>query len=152
MLTEALSEEEENHLYNLSIIPLIAIFVLIMGYFVHLMQIGSLKSVSDYVFRIGLLMAILEPVAFFGTFEWLYSRKVKKTASFYMRRFVGKMAITLAMMASLFGIFSILLYATQMLTNEFVDLVGSFLMWTIIWATIAFRFRKVFSKLYHGQW
>jgi hypothetical protein len=152
MVTEELSKKEEIHLYNLSVIPCAIVFILIMVYFVYLMHTNPIKSVADYLFRVGSLIAIFLPLSIFGTFELLYSRKVKKPFKIHLKRFIGKMVVALTMMSSLFGILSIFFYGIPTFVSEAVALICSFTIWSLIWAITILRFRRVFDKLYQGQW
>jgi len=152
MTKEGMSREEEIHLYNLSTIPFAIVFFLIMVYSVHLMQTNPIESLTDYLSRVGWLMAVLLPVAFFGAFEVLYGQKVRKSFRVSLKRFTGKMAISIAMMSSLFGIFGILLTVVSASVNEFTVLISGFIIWSLIWVIITLRFRGAFDKIYKGQW
>lgn len=152
MPTEELSKEQENHLYNLSTIPFTIAFVVIMAYFVYLMQSHIINSVAEYLLRIGLLMGILEPIVFFGTFELLYARKTKTPISFHAKRFAGKIILAFTMIASLFGFLGFLLNIAPTNISEPFALIFSFVAWSIMWTILTLSFKPLFSRLLKGQW
>lgn len=95
MANEELSQQEINHLYNLCAISVIAIFFIILAYFNYLMYTGSLITRSDYLLKVGLPFMILGPTAGAVTFEVCYHQKIRKTLSFHLKRFTGRMIIFL---------------------------------------------------------
>ena len=152
MTFEELSPEEENHLYNLSGIPFLATFISIMIYFVYLMQHDVLKSVTDFLMHIGLLLATIPPVTMSLAFEILYSRKVKVSPRFHIKRFSGRTVIILAGTLSLLALFGVFSKVVPLPIDEGSIFLCSFVIWISIWFVIVIKFKQSLNKLTKGHW
>lgn len=147
-----LSWEESNRLFGMSTIPSLIVVFIVLIYFVHLMQNDLLKSPWDYLIHVFLPLVTGAPIVAFLSFEILYSRKIKKTLMYHLKRFLGRTFVLLASTSSLFGFF----IAANAVLSELMGWENSLIVGGIIWvltfSLIATRFRKLFTKLNKGKW
>lgn len=151
MTTEELSWEETNHLYKLCLIPTFIIFFIILVYFNYLMYTGSLKTLWDFIIRVGWLY-IFMPITFFIAFELLYHRKIKKPPTFHLKRLIGRMLLLLLSALSFFGFLFVTQPVFYPIMGNWGGLVVGSVLWTVFFTLVIIRFRKLFAKLDRGNW
>ena len=146
-----LSEREEIHLYNLSLIPAGLVLIAFLVSFVYLMQSGSLRTISDFLeFAIPFWLLIIETIFF--SYEVLYGKKLSK--SFNRKRFIGRTIITV----SAFGLFGLLIILLNLLIfqfpwiNEPIMLFLTGVIWFVAWIVLLTRLKGIFNKLSKGEW
>jgi hypothetical protein len=155
MMAKQITQEELNRLYSMSIIPAIIIFAFVLVYysFVHLEQISSSGSLMlDLLVNLFPLILLLPPLAFFLTFEILYSQRVKDTAKLCIRRFLGRMVILLVSVALFLFIYMTSYFFFAPLISEKFAILLSFWLWLIVLGLFVARLGHVFSKLEKGEW
>lgn len=150
MTKEELSWEEKNHLYKLCLIPTFAVFFIVLVYFNYLMYTDPMKTLWDFIIRVGWLY-IFMPITFFITFEVLSYRKMK-SPTFHLKRLVGRILLLLLGAFSFFGF----LFATQMVFSPIIgnwegSVVGSVL-WVILFTLVVMKLKNFFKKLDKGDW
>lgn len=142
MAESDLTLEERDHLYKMSAIAFTIVFSVVMLYFVYLMHTDPLKTLWDFIVRIGLPLAVGLPAAFFLVFEVLYYRRAKKKARFHLGRLANNVLIVIAGILSLFlvqGAFFVIFSTT--LSERRAVLFGTGL-WTLAFLIVVLKLRK----------
>lgn len=150
MTTEELSWEERNNLYKFCLIPTFIVFFLILIYFNYLMYTDSLKTLWDFITRVGWLY-IFMPTAFFITFEVLYHQRIEKPLKFHFKRLLGRLLLLLLSTLSFFGFLLVIQPVFYPIVGDWVGVVGSVL-WVIFFTLVVIKFRKLFAKFDRGDW
>jgi hypothetical protein len=152
MTTMELSQKEERHLLNLSVIPAALVTYLLIACFFYFTPNQLSLSMWDYLARFGIPFAIAIPITIFLSFEILYSRKINKPISYHIKRFLGRMSIILTGIL-IFVIALVMIYfALISWIDEWKVLLLTGVIWFGIWGPSVFRFKKTLKKLYKGQW
>jgi small-conductance mechanosensitive channel len=144
-----LSQEETNHLYELSTIPMALVFFIFLGYFVYLEDNSLLKTQLDFIFRLFLPFAFSCLESGFVAFEVLYHRRIKKPLRFQLKR------LTLNSLIMLFGIALFLVFSLGL--NSFLSpIVGneeflvSALLTLLVFSAVILTFKDVIARLYES--
>ena len=121
MATEGrLSQKEEERLWILSIGPLISVVVCLIAYFAHLKSIGVIPSDRVLVFYAVLLGVFVLTVGA-GIYEIASSRKVEKSVSFRVKRFLSRTAFFCAYTLGFYVLWSVLtLYLSSVLKEDYI--------------------------------
>jgi hypothetical protein len=152
---EELTQKEANRLYTLSAIPAVLVFAIVTVYysFVHLDQLPPSQSLMwDLLLNLLPLTLIGMPTTFLLTFEILCNRKLRSTANFHIKRFLGRMA-TVLFCAMLFFASYLLSYSLLVpLVSERGAILSSFLLWLLLILIFLSKFKLFFNKLEKGTW
>ena len=106
--TEAeLTFEERKHLYNMLAIAFLLTVWAFLAYFVYLMDTNPLQIGWDFTIRFGIPFSIVEPTAWFLSYEVFYPKRVRKSRMFHIRRFARRTLSMITVMVSFFGIMSL---------------------------------------------
>jgi hypothetical protein len=147
-----LSEEEERHLYNLSIIPAaIVTYVLLICFFYFGRKTQSL-SLFYYLTHFGIPFMIAIPLTIFLSFEILYSRKTHSFANGQLKRFFGRMSLLLLGVFVLLSALGITFFVLSNSIDQWNLLLLSAILWFVIWTPLMLRFKGVFKRLSSGRW
>jgi hypothetical protein len=142
-----LSPEEERHIKNLSVIPAALVFYVFLGYFIYLVHIKSPLATKFFVQYFVLVFMLVFPVTYFGSEQFLRSRREKRPLAFYTKRFVGNVSLFI-IGAVIFEVVWVLTnLALSSLTNSTTVVIVTGIIWFAIWALTVFHFREKFSNL-----
>lgn len=151
MTEEELSWKEQEDIRKLCVIPTLIAFLAILTYFVYLMHNNALATVWDYFSQIGLLFATIPLTIFMATYEVLYSRKVKKTLKFHLKRFAGRMFIILLAFSSFFMSLVLSYIALSPTIGDEAVLPG-IVIWLIGIFIVGTKFSEFFGRFEKGEW
>jgi flagellar biosynthesis protein FlhB len=124
-----LSQKEEIHLYNLSLIPSLIVLYAFLIYFAFALHYNIFKTLLDTLLFMSYGFASMLATAFLS-FEILYSRRLG--VKFQLKRFVGRIIIMLAAITLLIVIVDF--FASQLTwASETFTLSVSVVLWSSIW-------------------
>jgi hypothetical protein len=149
---EELSPEEERHISNLSVIPAAVLTYILVALFVYVGHDQQHFTLWYYLIYFGLPFVIAVPATIFIAFEILYSRKTGKPVRCYAKRLTGRMMIMIAGVSIFFGILGATYFALPAWVDQWNVLLLSGIVWFAIWIVLVWRFRRIFDRLYRGQW
>jgi len=136
-----ITPEEENRLYNISIIPTAVVSYALIIVFILLTRGQPLPNLWFILTYFGIPFAFLSITTIFLSLEILYSRRTKQPIYSNIRRFFNRM-IALIGGIGLFGGIVVLTYIT--LTPKIDDkgiLLLATVIWFALWILLVFRFK-----------
>ena len=148
----ALSPEEENHIRNLSLIPVALVFYVFLGYIAYLIKVNATLPLPFIMGYFALFFLLVFPLLFHGTEQVLRSRREKKPLRCYAKRFVGSMAISLLGATTFGGVWFVTAVSLSSLVDWSMLLIIIYAVWTGIWIITYFRFRRKLDSLSKGDW
>lgn len=148
----ALSSEEENHIRNLSLIPVAVVFYVFLGYVAYMVKVNATLPLPLVMGCFTLFFLLVFPLLFHGTEQVLRSRREKKPLRCYAKRFAGNMAIWLLGAIILGGVWFATVISLSSLVHWSVLPIITYAVWMGIWGFIAFRLRRKLDSLSKGDW
>jgi hypothetical protein len=148
----ALSPEEENHIRNLSLIPVALVFYVFLGYIAYLFAVNAPLPLPFIMGYFTLFFLLVFPALFHGTEQILRSRREKKPLRCYAKRFVGSMAIWLLGATAFGGVWFVTNVSLSSLVDWSMLLIITYTVWIGTWIFTVFRFRRKLDSLSKGDW
>jgi|GEM_PF-4758113 len=148
-----LSWEEKNQLYGMACIPFFIVFFVFAAYFLfYLVQNNLAESIWDALTYFVLPSFLIGLPSSFVTFEILYHRKIKQPLILHVKRFSGRVLLTIAAMLSFCGALALSdVYLSPVVSETHTAIVGG-LIWMVGFFLVLTTFREFFSKLDKGEW
>lgn len=143
-----LSQKEEIHLYNLSLIPSLIVLYAFLICFAFALHYNVFKTLLGTLSFISFGFASMLATAFLS-FEILYSRKLD--VKFQLKRFVGRIIVMLGAITLLIAIVDF--FAIQLAwASETLTLLLGVILWSSIWLMLIAVWRHPIKRMLKGQW
>jgi hypothetical protein len=141
-----LSLDEKNSLYMKTVIPIIAIMVVFMGYFVYLADTFPHMTMIEFLLQWILPFLVTEMLGWLLTVQVLYHRIVKKSFKFHARLFGINVLFSFLVLASFFAVIVSLDFVLSPYAGEKNTLLIAFMLWCLLIAVVTFKFQSFFRK------
>jgi len=139
---------EETHLYNLSLIPAGAVFLVFIGLFAYFLHSNSLRTTWDFFFfATPFWFLIIETV--FLSFEVLYARRTNYV--FNLKRLMGRTILTTAGFSLFIALLALVYQFKVYLRDDGVIVSVSAVTWFSIWLVLLIIFREKIDQLFSGK-
>jgi hypothetical protein len=143
---EPLSFDEKNSLYMKTVIPVIVILVVFLGYFVYLADTFPRMPMFEFLLRWGLPFFATEMLGWMLTVQVLYHRIVKKSFRFHAKLLGINALFGFAILASFFAVTLGLDISLSQYVGEKNTLLISLMAWCVLIAVATFKFQPFFRK------
>ena len=150
-MAKELSIEEEEHVQNLSVIPVAVVVYAFIGYLVYLFYNGTTVQLSFLLPYVSACF-VLALTAFFLAWDLLYAKKTQQPFASRIKPFLGKMSLLVSASALFGSIYIIASFSLSSSINEGQLLLVTALVWGAIWSLLVLRSRKELVRLSKGQW
>jgi len=150
---DALSWEQKNRLYGMAFIPFIIVFFVLAGYFLfYLVENNLVESIWDGFIYFVLPLFLIGPPSSFLAFEVLHHREIKQPLILHVKRFSGRVLLTIPTVLSFCGVLAAAhIFLSPIIGETHTAMIGG-LIWMVGFYLIFTTFREFFSRLDRGEW
>jgi hypothetical protein len=146
-----LDRKEDDRLLG---IPAVAFLPVLLGgafYFGYL-YLTNIIDFNQWVLYASLLVIPAYLCLCFGAYELLFSLKVKKPLVFHLKRFLSRMTIILGLLLGFFGLWSVLMFLSPIISLKYILLLAAFMASLVLALLVAIpKTRQLIKRFTSGE-